>query len=210
MSSIRFTQNHEDLSTERGYQFKFYCDRCGNGIMSSFQTSATGVAGGLLRAAGEVFGGFLGQAGNSAYEIQRAVGGKAHDSALQAAVEEVRPQFRQCKRCGKWVCPEVCFNTQRGLCMDCAPDLENELAAAQASAVKDQIWEKAAATDLIASVDMNTVAVAACPECGAKCQGSKFCPECGAKLNAKTKCKKCGAEPNAGTKFCPDCGNRLA
>ncbi|MCX6638013.1 MAG: zinc ribbon domain-containing protein, partial [Acidobacteria bacterium] len=41
MSIIRFTQNHEDLSTDRGYQFKFFCDRCGNGYLSSFQTSVT-------------------------------------------------------------------------------------------------------------------------------------------------------------------------
>jgi len=66
MSMIRFTANHEDLSTDRGYQFKFLCDKCGNGYMSRFQPSLTGTAGGLLRAAGDIFGGILSSAGNSA------------------------------------------------------------------------------------------------------------------------------------------------
>jgi membrane protease subunit (stomatin/prohibitin family) len=129
---------------------------------------------------------------------------------LQTAVEEVKAQFKQCKRCGKWICPEVCFNEKRGLCMDCAPDVENELASAQATATKSQIWDKTASMDMTASVDLQAEAVAACPQCGAKTQGSKFCPECGANLHPKAKCGKCGHESEAGTKFCPECGNRLA
>lgn len=206
---IRFTENHEDLSTDRGYQFKFFCDRCGNGFMSSFETSVTGVAGGLLRSAGNLFGGILGSAGDSAYEIQRAVGGKAHDAALRRAVEEVRPQMHQCKRCGKWVCPEVCWNPKRGLCLECAPDVEQEMAAAQAQATKDQIWQKAAETDYTQKLDMKSEAVAYCPECGAKTQGGKFCPDCGAKLRAKSFCPQCGSEVEAGTKFCPECGGKI-
>ena len=208
MSLIRFTQNHDDLSTDRGFQFKFYCDKCGNGYLSSFQTSFTGTAGGLLRAAGNLFGGVLGRVGDSAYEVQRAVGGSAHDSALRAAVEEVKPQFHQCGRCGKWVCPEVCWNPKRGLCMDCAPDVQQEMAAAQAQATKDQIWQKAAETDYTGKLDMETEVVAFCPECGAKTQGAKFCPGCGFKLRAKNECPKCGFECEAGTKFCPECGTK--
>ncbi len=209
MSMIRFTQNYDDLSTDRGYQFKFLCDRCGNGHLSSFQTSMTGMAGGLLRAAGDLFGGALHSAGNSAYEIQRTVGGKAHDSALRTAVEEAKPYFRQCNRCGKWVCPEVCWNPKRGLCMECAPDVEQEMAAAQAQATKDQIWQKASETDYTAKLDMTTEVVAYCPECGTKTQGAKFCPGCGKKLRAKTECGNCGTEVEAGTKFCPECGKKI-
>ena len=43
MALIRFTANFDDLSTDRGYQFRFRCDKCGNGFMSRFQTSVTGV-----------------------------------------------------------------------------------------------------------------------------------------------------------------------
>src|SRR5262245_66357507 len=102
MSMIRFTANYEDLSTDRGYQFKFFCDKCGNGYMSRFQPSITGTAGGLLRAAGDLFGGILSNASNSAYEIQRAVGGKAHDSAFETAVEEATVYFKQSTRCATW------------------------------------------------------------------------------------------------------------
>ncbi len=66
--------HYDDLSTDRGYQFKFYCDKCRNGYLSTFETSITGLAGGLLRTAGNLFGGVLGRVGNSTYEIQRAIG----------------------------------------------------------------------------------------------------------------------------------------
>ena len=132
MATIEFTQNYSDLSTDQGFQFKFFCDRCGNGYMSSFQSNPLGMAGGLLRAAGGLFGGILGNAGNSAYDIQRAVGGPQHDAALKAAVDEIKPHFHQCKRCGTWVCGEVCWNADRSLCKQCAPILQEELASAQA------------------------------------------------------------------------------
>lgn len=100
MALIKFVANYEDLPTDRGYQFKFCCDKCGNGYMSRFQTSVTGTAGGLLRAAGGLFGGVLGGAGDAAYEIQRSVGGKAHDEALNAAVQEADQASKFCPECG--------------------------------------------------------------------------------------------------------------
>jgi hypothetical protein len=129
MALIQFVRNYDDLSTDKGYQFKFHCDKCGNGELSRFQPSLIGTAGSLLRAAGDIFGGVFGQAGNSAYEIQRAVGGKAHDDAIAVAVEEAKPSFTQCVRCGHWVCNEVCWNSTRGLCTSCAPKTEVEIAA---------------------------------------------------------------------------------
>jgi hypothetical protein len=44
MALIQFTKNHTDHSTDKGYQFEFFCDRCGNGFMSEFQASAAGMA----------------------------------------------------------------------------------------------------------------------------------------------------------------------
>ncbi len=79
MAMIEFVRNYSDHSTDRGYQFEFRCDHCYSGYMSSFQPSFIGTAGGLLEAAGNIFGGVLGSAGSSAYNIQRAVGGPAHD-----------------------------------------------------------------------------------------------------------------------------------
>ena len=31
-----FTRNYNDLSTESGFQFEFFCDCCGNGYKSTF------------------------------------------------------------------------------------------------------------------------------------------------------------------------------
>src|SRR5437764_3503327 len=128
IAMIQFVQNYDDLSTDRGFQFKFHCDKCGNGFMSHFQPSTLGTAGSLLRAAGDLFGGWASSAGNSAYEMQRAVGGKAHDEALMKAVAEGKEHFHQCSRCGRWVCPEVCWNANAGQCEDCAPDFQEEMA----------------------------------------------------------------------------------
>src|SRR5262245_15435479 len=98
-SLIKFVANHDDLSTDRGYQFKFYCDHCRNGYMSAFEASVVGTVGGLLRGAGWLLGGVFGQAGNAAYNVQRAIGGKAHDDALKKAIETAKQHFKQCTRC---------------------------------------------------------------------------------------------------------------
>ena len=47
MPSIPFTGNYEDLSTDRGYQFKFYCEKCGNGVFRDFYSPAEGDEGQL-------------------------------------------------------------------------------------------------------------------------------------------------------------------
>src|SRR5712672_2944228 len=70
MTLILFTRNHADHSTDKGYQFEFFCDRCGNGFMSEFQASAIGMAGSALRTVGNIFGGFLGSVGGSTYEME--------------------------------------------------------------------------------------------------------------------------------------------
>lgn len=219
MAMIRFTANHEDLSTDRGFQFKFLCDRCHNGHLSKFQPSATGTAGSMLRAAGGIFGGLFSSAGQSAYEVQRAVGGKAHDAAFEKAVEEGKTYFHQCRRCGKWVCPDVCWNEGAGQCVDCSPDLDQEIASsraqAMAEAAREQLRVKAQSTDYAGDVDVTKGSKSpkgplACPSCGAKTAGGKFCPECGGPLSTKTKCKGCGHEVEGSPKFCPECGGKIA
>lgn len=210
MALMEFVKNYEDHSTDRGYQFKFFCDKCGSGWISEFVTSKTGVAGGLLRAAGGLFGGVFGQAANSEYEIRKMTQGAGHDSALKQAVEEAKKHFKKCTRCGHWVCPEACWNEEKGLCEDCAPDLAEETAAAQAQVSKEQVFQKARQSDLVKDVDVLSNAKVQCPSCQAKVAGGKFCPECGAPISPKTQCKKCGTEMKAGAKFCPECGQKTA
>jgi hypothetical protein len=210
MGLIAFTKNHQDLSTDVGYQFKFFCDKCGNGYISTFIQSKVKTAASLLRGAGQLLGGFLGTAGANSYEIQRAVGGKEHDSAFRDAVEEARSHFKQCSRCGFWVCPENCWNNDRGLCEVCAPNVDEERAAAQATTVKEQIWQKARAADQVSNVDVTSKAVAYCPQCGARSGGGKFCQECGARFAVTVACSKCGASIEGQPKFCPECGEKFA
>jgi len=207
MSLIQFTENYDDLSTDRGYQFKFFCDRCRNGVMSTFQASVMGTAAGLFRAAGDLFGGVLSNAGSSAYEIQRAVGGKGHDEALQKAVEEVKPVFRHCRRCSKWVC-ESCWNAKRGMCYECAPDVQAELAAAQVAETVSQIQEGVKNVNFTKDLDLAGETVATCPKCGARLSG-KFCVECGAQMAPKSRCPGCSASVDQGVKFCPNCGSPM-
>jgi hypothetical protein len=208
MVAIRFTGNYEDLSTDRGYQFKFYCEKCSNGYMSSFQASTMGMLGSAARVAGNLFGGVFGRVADSSYEVQRAVGGGAHDSALKSAVDEISPIFKQCTRCGNWVCEPVCWNKKAGLCESCAPDLDEEMAAAQAEAAREQIHEKARTVDWTKSRDVAAVTGAVCPSCGAKTAGGKFCMECGATLAPKNQCSSCGHTAEGTPKFCPECGGK--
>jgi len=211
MARIEFTDNVEDLSTETGFQFKFFCEGCGNGYMSSWKANKLGVAGSLLRGAGSLFGGMLGRASQSAYDVQDAIGGPAHDAAMTEAVNEIRPLFVQCKRCGNWVCREICWNAERSLCKNCAPILQRELAARQAAIQVEQAEEKLRAQDLTEGINLKAEAVALCPSCGEEAKpGSKFCGACGARLAPKSECPKCGAKVAVGDKFCPECGQKMA
>lgn len=228
MSMIQFVNNHEDLSTDKGFQFKFCCDKCGNGYLSKYQTSTLGMASSLLNSASNLLG-WGHSAGNSAYEIQRAVGGRAHDAALAAAVEEGKQHFHQCSRCGKWVCPEVCWNARANQCEECAPDFREEIASAQAQAkteaLRQQLLEKAHNTDYVSGIDMSAeaqtssphavkpsagISASNCSNCGHDVGKAKFCPECGAPAKqVKPHCSGCGFEPENPTKFCPECGTKM-
>jgi hypothetical protein len=206
MATIPFTDNYTDLSSNRGYQFKFFCQKCGNGYMSTFKTNTLGAAASAAGAVASLLGGIFGRAAQGAEQLQSLVAGPQHDAALKEAVEEIRPLFKQCSRCGNWVCEPVCWNKKAGLCEGCAPDLDEEISAAQAQAAKDQVMEKVKAVDYIGQRDLAQVAAVNCPKCGAKTQGGKFCPECGTTIAQKKKCGNCGAEAEGSPKFCPECG----
>ncbi|HEX8464476.1 MAG TPA: zinc ribbon domain-containing protein [Abditibacterium sp.] len=218
--AIPFTDNYDDLSTDRGFQFRFRCERCGNGYQSSYAPNVSGMAGDALRAASGLFGGFLSRAADSAYDIQRMVGGPAHDHALRSAVEEISPEFTQCLRCGQWVCRSVCWNGARNQCVNCSPKMDQELAAIESAGTIHQLQRKTydGSVDFTQGVDLNSSAtgqksVAAlenCPDCSAVVTaGAKFCPECGVKMQRKTNCSSCGVEAAPGAKFCADCGTRI-
>lgn len=207
--AIEFVQNYSDLSTDRGYQFKFFCNKCGNGYMSSFRASAIGIASSAAQVAGSLLGGIFRNVSSSSYEVQRAVGGPAHDKALAAAVAEMKPKFKQCGRCGKWVCAEICWNHEQNLCEWCAPNLDEEIASAQAGAAREQAFEKVKTVDWLKDRDVSRKQAATCPSCGSHTQGGKFCPGCGANLAPALTCGQCGTKVEGHPKFCPECGSKL-
>lgn len=141
---IKFVRNYSDLSTSKGFQFEFYCDRCGSGYRTRFKPSVTGTVAGVLDAAGGLFGGLFSRAADVGERVRSASWEKAHDDAFAAAVEELKPDFIQCPRCMSWVCRSGCWNTKKGLCKACAPDLGVEMAAAQASKSVEEVWAHAA------------------------------------------------------------------
>ncbi len=206
MASIPFTSNYTDLSNQRGYQFQFFCRKCGNGYMSTFQANALSGVANAANVAASIFGGIFGRAAQSAAAIQSQVAGPQHDAALDAAVREITPIFKQCTRCGSWVCEPICWNKKAGLCETCAPDMDEEIAAAQAQAAREQVFEKARQIDFTKQRDLAQAATAVCPSCGAKSQGGKFCPECGTAFSPKRTCTNCGTQADGTPKFCPECG----
>jgi hypothetical protein len=210
MAKIPFTSNYTDLSSPRGFQFQFFCTKCGNGYMSTFQANKLNVATTAANLAASLFGGALGRAGYAANTIQSAVAGPQHDRALDDAVAEISPIFKQCTRCGRWVCEPICWNKKAGLCEDCAPDLDEEIAAAQASAAREQAVEKARQVNYLEQRNLAQRVAVNCPKCGAKTQGGRFCPDCGTSLSVKRECAHCGAEAEGSPKFCPECGKPYA
>jgi ribosomal protein L32 len=111
----------------------------------------------------------------------RGTNSKAKDKALTAAVEVVRPKFKQCRGCGNWVCADVCWNHEIGQCVVCSPLVAEEISRAQAAAQVEQIRQKTREHDWTSELDLTTRAKVACPSCGAMVEGGKFCAECGTK-----------------------------
>ncbi len=205
MALIKFTRNHSDHSTDAGFQFEFFCDRCGTGYKSKFEGSATSAASSALDAAANIFGGVFGGAADIGRRVHSAAWEKGRDAAFERAVAEVKPYFKQCRRCGRWV-DDFCWNAQRGLCLECAPDLESEASAIQTEATINDMRTKAATVDYVSADKFKETVAGTCPSCGARLTGGKFCPECGKPVVQKKFCKECGKPVEAGVKFCPECG----
>jgi hypothetical protein len=213
MAAHAFTKNYQDHSNDTGYQFEFHCDKCGNGYRSSFNASALGVGSKIAKGLGSLFGGSkLWGAGVAADYMKDGLRGSGWDDAFKKAIEEIKPKFHQCTRCGNWVCPEVCWNEARNLCESCAPDLAEEAAHHQAHIMADQVAQKMRDTNLVGDIDVTAPMMSSCPSCkGRLAPGAKFCPGCGKPVvqgagAAKKFCSGCGTQMAAGAKFCSGCG----
>ena len=218
-----FTRNYNDLSTDAGFQFEFFCDCCGNGFRSSFVESTTydkrkksERIGGISGALGGFFGGFGGSIGHAVergasfmgdrYENQSPQWRQEQEQAFDAAQAEVQPMFRKCPSCNKWVCNQDCWNEDEGLCVECAPREASYVAKARNEAMRRNIDEAAeTATVWQGKIETRTTV---CPKCGKPAGAGKFCNECGAPLGSQ-RCPNCGAEVALGLKFCGECGSPM-
>lgn len=210
-NSIEFTHNYNDLSTDKGFQFEFICNRCGTGYRTRFKPSTTARVTEGISVLNNLFGGVLGRAADVGERVRSASWEKASDEAFVAAVAELKPDFVQCPRCSSWVCRKSCWNLKKSLCKECAPDLGVEMAAAQASRSVEEVWSHAQMAEEdkhLTEADWREGIRAACPQCEAPlASNAKFCPECGASLKS-AHCTECGAKLPTGTKFCPECGQK--
>jgi predicted RNA-binding Zn-ribbon protein involved in translation (DUF1610 family) len=208
---VPFTDNYTDHSTEAGYQFEFFCERCGNGYKAGFRPSALGIGTKVARGLGGLLGGRMWQAGQAGDEIKDLTESQAKDKALREAVQEVAPLFNQCHRCGQWVCKQICWNEEFNLCVNDAPKLEQEIAGMQSATRLQQVQDKVQQVDYSSDVNVERKQVALCPHCGAEAvHGARFCGNCGKPMIVSLTCAKCGTESPSGTRFCPECGTNLA
>jgi len=97
MALIKFTRNYRDDSTDRGFQFEFYCDRCGTGYQSTFRGSSTNTLNDALDVASGLFGGLFGNAADASHRMHSAAWEKQHDGEFQKAIEDVKPYFKKCE-----------------------------------------------------------------------------------------------------------------
>lgn len=214
-SSLWFSQNHRDLSQQSGddagFDFEFYCERCGDTWRSGYEKYALGRATGWLRRAGNMASGV---ASNVGFDVANAADGlaqsgwhRARDAAFQRAITKAEQHFHRCARCHHHVCAR-CWNTDRGLCLNCAPDVQAEVEEARAEGLVAAARANAYAVgeQQAQAVDVKTERQLVCPQCNAETHGGKFCPECGHKLAGPAECGSCGRAVPAGAKFCPECG----
>ena len=215
-----FTSNFADNSTEAGFQFTFFCDICKEGYKTKFIESRTYKKAGLLRGLGRavsIGSSLLGKSGIG-YSIERGSDilterfrgmspewHKEHEAAFELAQNEAKQHFHRCPRCAKWVC-ENDWNEQEGLCVQCAPRVNVEVAAAKAQKAIKDIQEKAATTQVFTGEIESKQTI--CSQCGKPAGEGKFCVNCGASLSL-IKCPKCGAQNQAATRFCGECGTKL-
>jgi len=215
-----FTSNYKDNSTEAGFQFTFYCDICKEGYRTKFIESKTHKRSGLFRGLGRAISIGTSLAGKSGighifergtdvlserFQGMSPEWHREHEATFELAQNEAKMHFHRCPRCRKWIC-ENDWNEQEGLCVEDAPRVNVEVAAARAEKMVADVKAKAAKTQVFTGEIESKQTI--CPQCGKPAGEGKFCNNCGAPL-ALIKCPKCGAKSPIGTRFCGECGTKL-
>jgi len=212
MSRLKaFVRNYDDKSDDDGFQFVFYCDRCGSGYISQYKKYSLAKVHKALSFAGRLLGGVLDTGASAVEQVRDYRWHEEHDKAFFEAMEEAKAHFHQCPSCRKYVCGN-CWNDEVGLCIDCAPRLTVEAAKiqtrAKVEAIEKVVEKKAEAGEYLGEARLATETLITCPNCGKLTRPGRFCEMCGSPLAKKT-CPKCGAEVSPNARFCSNCGARL-
>ncbi len=220
MSLKPFTDNYADNSTEAGFQFTFFCDLCNEGYKSEFTESKSYKKGKFLGGLGRAlsFGASLIGQDNIGHQFERGSNilserfqgmspewHKEHETVFETSQNEAKGHFIRCPRCKRWVC-ENDWNEQEGLCVDDAPRMNVEVAAAKAEKMVQDIRQKASQTEVFHGEIESKQTL--CPKCGKPAGEGKFCNNCGGSLGMN-ECSKCGAKNSAESRFCGECGNKM-
>ncbi|SRR5579884_227636 len=174
VAGVPYTTNFTDLSNDQGFQFEFFCERCGTGYKSTFKASKTQeVAEKASQGLGKMFGGRLTKvAERGSSMLQNVAEPKEKEKALASAGAEVQSQFEQCPSCGSWVCRDNCWNAEMYMCSACA--------AKEQVAPCPHCGAEVKGTPKFCPECGKSVAPLTCASCGTTAEaGTKFCPECG-------------------------------
>lgn len=218
MALLDRPKNVQDQSTEKGFQWTFACDICGNGFTTTFIQSASAAKSrklGLFGRGAQVLGSVTGQsilrgAGDAAhtaadYGQMSAAWHQEHDAAFMQAVNEAKVHFKKCPRCKRYV-DEDDWNEEAGLCTEDAPSLITELQAAKAQTRVEQMQEQVKAQKLFTGETEDRATL--CPTCGKPSGSGKFCQNCGAPLGYRV-CSNCHHQNPPTVNFCGECGTKL-
>jgi hypothetical protein len=184
--------NYRDISTSTsdvsaGFQFEFFCERCGETSRSAFRPYRTGRLTGWLSRFTFMFTD-LHKASRATGAFADAGANEARAEALAEAVAAAAQAYERCERCRKWVGRE-CWNGNTGSCSDCA-----SRAASGAGAT--------------AGYAAGSGGGAVCPNCQTASEGGRFCHECGFDMASTHKsCPACGVTLPRQARFCTDCGH---
>jgi hypothetical protein len=218
MPLLEYPKNVDDLSGDKGFQWRFHCDLCGSGYDTTFipsksQSSARklGFLSGGLSALGSVtgssgvYGASTAASSASQFKGMSADWHREHDNAFQQAVNETKTHFKKCPRCKSYVCADD-WNDEAGLCTRDAPSLAAEMQAQKAQTRVEQMQAQVKSQSQFDGDTSDRATL--CPTCGKPSGTGKFCQNCGAPLGFKV-CPKC-QHPNPPTvNFCGECGSKL-
>jgi hypothetical protein len=222
MPLLDHPKNVDDLSADKGFQWKFHCDICGSGYDTTFIPSKSqasvrrlGFLSSGLSAIGSATSSFTtgsglygaGQAASAAGQFKgmSAQWHVEHDKAFQQAVNEAQGHFKKCPKCKSYVCADD-WNDEAGLCTTDAPSLAAETQATKAQVRVAQMQEHVKSQTLYDGDTSDRATL--CPTCGKPSGSGKFCQNCGATLGYK-ECAKCHHQNPPTVSFCGECGTKL-